>query len=110
MGTNNRRIVTAILLVGIMAFQCLSASVDSSISVSYLRCEYKDSPEGIDITNPRLSWIVESDLRGQSQTAYRVIVARSEKMLADDKGDLWDSGRVLSDETTSIVYQGKPLA
>ena len=40
-----------------------------------LRCEYRDDPLGIDVTSPRLSWIVSSHRRAQKQTAYHVLVA-----------------------------------
>jgi len=76
---------------------------------SYLRCEYLTNPLGVGTAEPRLSWIVESGKRGQRQTAYRVLVAGSEAALKEDKGDLWDSGRVAGDETTAVVYAGKPL-
>ncbi|MGB2824433.1 MAG: family 78 glycoside hydrolase catalytic domain, partial [Phycisphaerae bacterium] len=74
-----------------------------------LRCEYRIDPLGIDVKRPRLSWIVESDRRCQKQTAYRILVASSEVLLAADKGDLWDSGKVASDATAQIVYAGGPL-
>ena len=74
-----------------------------------LRCEYLVNPLGIGETQPRLRWIAESGLRGQKQTAYRVVVASSEALLKKETGDLWDSGKVASDETTAIVYAGKPL-
>ena len=73
------------------------------------RCEYRDDPLGIDVTSPRLSWIVTSNRRAQKQTAYQVLVASDLATLVRDQGDLWDSGRVSSDETTAIVYAGKPL-
>ncbi|MBB3204792.1 alpha-L-rhamnosidase [Rhodopirellula rubra] len=74
-----------------------------------LRCEYLEDPQGIDITSPRLSWQVESDLRGQYQVAYRILVASSEEKLAEDVGDLWDSGRVESDQTLFVPYAGQSL-
>jgi len=74
-----------------------------------LRCEYRENPLGIDARPPRLSWIVESTGRAQKQTAYHVLVAGDEASLRQDQGDLWDSGKVQSDETTAIVYAGKRL-
>ncbi|CAN5400315.1 family 78 glycoside hydrolase catalytic domain [soil metagenome] len=74
-----------------------------------LRCEYLMNPLGIGETKPRLSWIVESPVRGDVQTAYRVRVASSPKMLAKGQGDLWDSGAVASGETVGVEYGGKPL-
>ncbi|MCX6964504.1 MAG: hypothetical protein NTW41_04040, partial [Verrucomicrobia bacterium] len=48
--------------------------------VTNLRCEYRENPLGIDVENPRLSWIIEErsqrpEVRGQKQTAYQVLVA-----------------------------------
>src|SRR5664279_3290295 len=75
----------------------------------YLRCEYLVDPLGIDEPTPRLSWVVESGERGQRQTACRLLVASSEKLLSKDQGDLWDTGKVASDETIGTPYQGQPL-
>src|SRR5262249_24088172 len=79
------------------------------LTPSRLRCEYRTDPLGVDVTSPRLSWIVESTGRGQRQTAYQVLVAGDADTLGRDQGDLWDSGRVDSDETTAIAYAGQPL-
>ncbi len=76
---------------------------------TYLRCEYRTNPLGVDVTRPRLSWVLKSDERGQGQSAYRILVARQRETLANDAGDLWDSGRVDSDRPIQILYQGKPL-
>ena len=76
------------------------------ISPAYLRCEYLVNPLGIGEPAPRLSWIVESGERGQRQTAYRLLVASSEKLLRQNQGDLCDTGKTASDETICAVYQG----
>jgi len=73
------------------------------------RCEYHVDPLGIDVLQPRLGWRLESDQRAQLQSAYRILVAGSPEMLANDVGDLWDTGKVRSDESIQIAYQGKPL-
>jgi len=78
-------------------------------TVNQLRCEYRTNPLGIDVTRPRLSWIVESNRRNEKQTAYRIVVASSPEKLAKDEGDLWDSGKVASDRSGQIEYAGKPL-
>ncbi len=81
----------------------------SALRVSHLRCEYLVAPPGLDERTPRLSWTIESDRRSASQTAYRVRVSSSAEKLARDEGDLWDSGRVESNQTTHVAYAGKPL-
>ncbi|HEU5101996.1 MAG TPA: glycoside hydrolase family 78 protein [Roseiflexaceae bacterium] len=74
-----------------------------------LRCEHLANPLGIDVSHPRLSWILESNQRGQRQTAYQILVASSPEQLADDQGDLWDSGKVSSDQSVYVAYAGKRL-
>lgn len=77
-----------------------------------LRCEYRENPLGIDETKPRLSWWLESGnpaARSERQTAYQLLVASSREALHKDQGDLWDSGKVLSDQTVNVEYAGKAL-
>jgi len=77
-----------------------------------LRCEYRTNPLGIDVPAPRLSWIMvstDSSQRGARQAAYRVLVASSAETLAENRGDLWDSGRIPSDQSNQLGYVGKPL-
>jgi alpha-L-rhamnosidase len=88
----------------------LAGLCPAAVAVKNLRCEYLDNPLGIDATNPRFSWIIISNQRGEMQTAYEVLVASSPKLLSDDKGDLWDSGKVSSDESSQIVYSGTLLS
>jgi len=78
-------------------------------AISDLRCEYHVDPLGLDAVPPRLSWVLASARRGEIQTAYRVIVARSLEALTAERGDLWDSGRVASADTLSVLYAGAPL-
>ncbi|HET7626583.1 MAG TPA: glycoside hydrolase family 78 protein [Verrucomicrobiae bacterium] len=77
--------------------------------VSHLRCEGLANPLGIDAARPRLSWRIDSTKRNEEQTAYQILVASSEKILAADRGDLWDSGKVASGKSIQISYAGKPL-
>ena len=82
------------------------------LTVTYLRCEYKINPFGIDVSNPRLSWIIESsnlNEKRQKQTAYQIIVLSNKENFDDDIADLWDSGKVESDQSNQIEYAGKKL-
>jgi len=81
----------------------------SGLKITHLRCEYLKDPLGIDVVKPRLSWVIESSEQGLKQTAYKIIVSSSEESINKDIGDLWDSGRVKTDHTNHIVYEGKKL-
>jgi len=86
-----------------------NSTVTANIMPSYLRCEYLVNPLGIDMLNPRLSWILESHERGQKQSAYQILVASSEGKLNADEGDLWDSGKLDSDQSVHVEYRGQNL-
>lgn len=96
---------TVLLLIALV----VTSPCHAGLSVQTLRCEYQKDPVGIDAAQPRLSWTVQSDERGQRQTAYRILVASTREQLAADRGVLWDSGQVASDETIQRTYAGKPL-
>jgi hypothetical protein len=92
-----------------LAVFALAFSAKAFLTPVDLRCDYAVNPLGVDSQAPRLFWKLESDERGQSQSAYQILVASSEKNLARDNGDLWDSGKVASDETIQIDYAGEKL-
>ncbi len=99
------------VLVGLVA-ACSTLSrrgPETGIAAHSLRCEYLVDPLGVDVPEPRLSWLVDSSERSQVQTAYRVLMASDAQILAKDSGDLWDSGMVFDSDTTSIEYAGTPL-
>ncbi len=81
----------------------------SSAMLTNLRSEGLANPVGLDTALPRLGWIIESPERNWKQSAYRVLAASTAALLAADKGDLWDSGRVVSAESVYVQYAGKPL-
>jgi hypothetical protein len=93
------RILTAIVLA-------MTNLALAQLQPADLRCEFGTDPMGIDVVHPRLSWRVTSDQRGQRQTAYQLLVATSVDALKQDKGDLWDSGKVQTDQTTFVQYGG----
>ena len=86
-----------------------SLRVTAQINVVNLTCEYLKNPEGIDVQAPRFFWQLESEKTGQAQTAYRVIVASTQKNIENNVGDMYDSHQTLSSNNTQIIYGGKPL-
>ena len=99
--------VAAALVVLALAAPVRSAGSD--LHVGGLKCELSMDPLGIDVAQPRLSWILDSAERGQRQTAWQVIVASSADSLGLGKGDLWDSGKIPSDQASDLRYAGRPL-
>lgn len=96
-------------LLFLFASVCLaSPAFARSLSVSGLKAEYQTCPLGIDYA-PQLSWRLESPDRDVFQTAYRILVASSEELLRKDKGDIWDSGKVVSGQSTCISTSALPL-
>jgi hypothetical protein len=85
----------------------------ASVNVAELRCEYLPEPQGLDVSQPRLSWQLRARSprdRGQRQTAYHVLVASTRALLSPDKADLWNSSETSSDQSVNIEYAGKPLS
>jgi hypothetical protein len=87
----------------------LGMAATADITPVELRCDYAINPFGVDSPAPRLFWMPKSDKPNQKQTAYEILVASSEKDLAHDRGNLWASGKVDSDETIQIPYAGRKL-
>ena len=98
--------ILAAVVLKLAGFQSLA----DSVVPANLQCEYRVNPLGIDVTQPRLTWQVQSTGRDQGQSAYEILAADSKDLLDDSQGDMWDSGRISSDETVNLVYSGKPLA
>lgn len=102
------------VLLGIVLAQFSATALEAASPAPVdLRCEYLRNPLGIDAHHPRLSWRMEPadpGVRGQRQTAYQVLVASNQDSLANDNGDLWDSGRVASDQSLHVAYAGRELA
>ena len=74
-----------------------------------LRCEYLLNPLGIDEPHPRLFWQVNDPRRCVLQSAYRVLVASGSAALDEDRGDVWDTGKVESGRNIHIEYDGPCL-
>ena len=95
----------ALILATILAHATLEGA-----TVVSLRCENLAQPLCVERPGPRLSWAIQSSTKNWRQSAYRVIVASTEKALAQGRGDLWDSEKVPSTESVNIDYRGRALA
>ncbi|MBS3777087.1 MAG: alpha-L-rhamnosidase, partial [Bacteroidales bacterium] len=68
-------------------------------------------PEDAVITNPepRFSWIVNGESDATMQTAYQILVASDKQTIEENEGDVWDSGKVSSEESVAVPFRGKKL-
>ena len=77
--------------------------------VSGLTCENLIEPSGIDTDKPCLSWKIITPESGASQNAYQILAATSEEKLNEEACDLWNSGKIISDRSVLVPYEGKDL-
>jgi len=79
----------------------MERDVSLMLTVSHLRCEYRINPIGLDITSPRLSWHLQSDLRNCVQSDYQIQLSRTE----DFAQIVWDSGKKSSDQSIHVELE-----
>lgn len=79
------------------------------VSVDCLTCNHARNPLGVDDPRPKLSWKLHSGVKGQHQTAYRVVAASSCAHIDHGSYDLWDTGKVESSDSVFVKYAGRPL-
>ncbi len=104
------RFLTLLLATLFFAPGLAPAADLSPATVDQLRCEYRQNPMGLTVERPRMFWQMVDARRGAAQTAYQILVADDPKTLDAGEGNVWDTGRVESDQSIQIVYDGKPLA
>jgi hypothetical protein len=97
--------ILLLLILGLMP----AMPTVAGMAATSLGCELRENPLGVDVPQPRLGWILKAMEHGAAQTAYQIIAASSEALLKKDSGDLWDSGKVDSDETIQVLYAGAAL-
>ena len=73
------------------------------------KVQYLDNPIGLGCRRPVFSYEAVFDRRGARQSAYRILVASTEKLLENEKADLWDSGKRQEGRCFGIVYEGEAL-
>lgn len=100
------RICRLLLILGAVFF---SFQGKAQIKPVKLRCERQSNPVGIDVRAPVLSWQIPDAGRGIVQSAYQILVSSSKEKLEANKGDLWDSGRVMSEQSAMVPYNGQGL-
>lgn len=98
-----------LILMVTLVLQNGCKSVDSESAPTGLMINLLTVPEEAVITTsqPRFTWIPAGN--ETMQNAWQIIVASGEKKLQNDEGDIWDSGKVDSELSVSVPYEGRPL-
>ena len=98
------RHTSPVLSLLLLAPLCITASAhaENALQIVSPTVEYLTNPLGVEAARPRLAWKLSSSVREVRQTAYQIKVW-------DDQRPLWDSGKVMSSESTHVTYAGEAL-
>ncbi len=103
------RSIAAILAVCMLFTMAFTVSATDqtlyTMEILDLTVNNRTNPQGLDDDTPSFGWRMDSNLVGQKQTAYHVIV--TEKFSGET---MWDSGKVEGNVSQYIEYAGKELS
>jgi alpha-L-rhamnosidase len=94
------------LLTLLLVFAC--KAVSSQCVPGSLKCEYIANPLGIDTPHPRFTWQMTDGRQGAMQTAFQVFIGTDSMQVANESGNVWDSGKITSSQNL-VKYPGTLL-
>jgi alpha-L-rhamnosidase len=86
----------------IVSFLVICLWAPAQVSVNNLLTENRNDPLGLDVTQPRFTWQLVSTKRNVMQSAYELKVRQGKTIV-------WSTGKVLSDQSVHIPYNGPAL-
>src|SRR6056297_1147435 len=106
---SQRQYIFSFLLILSLTFLFNCANFQSEPAPQGLMTDLLKNPKEAVITNPepRFSWIVNGESDATMQTAYQILISSDKQIIKENEGDVWDSGKVSSEESVSIPFQGK---
>ncbi|MEO7292820.1 MAG: family 78 glycoside hydrolase catalytic domain, partial [Ginsengibacter sp.] len=93
----------------LLLFYLNNSFVSAQVQVKNLLCENRTNPIGLDIIKPRFSWQLESGKRNLMQSAYEIRVSNDSTFLSKENSLVWNSGKVLNDQSVHVPYAGRQL-
>ena len=90
-------------------FLLIVFSSNGQITIDKLTCERASNSLTINPNQARFSWQLVSKKENVSQKNYQIVIASSEEKLQKNQADIWDSGKVESNQSQLISYNGNPL-
>ena len=106
---NGRRLKQLFTLTFLIIFNCASLFADSPLQPAMLTCEYLHNPIGIGTDTPHFSWKFTSTEKNQNQSAYEIIVSDNLERINKSEGNVWQTGKIGSDQSVNIAYSGNAL-
>jgi len=97
-----------ILFISFMASFVLPLKAQDQCTPVKLKVDHIESPIGVDNPTPRLSWMINDSREGAQQTAYRIIIGMDSLDVVGNKGNMWDTGK-LNSENILTTYNGQAL-
>lgn len=98
-----------LFLIVFLFSQFVVLKAAAAFQVHSQTCEYIENPLGISTKTPRLSWKISSNANGTGQTAYEILASKNLNDLTNSRGTSWDSGKINSDASIHIKWDGKAL-
>jgi alpha-L-rhamnosidase len=97
------------ILLVVLISSLSTAFSQNILTIAQLKCENKVNPMGIENKSPRLNWLLNTPSRDQIQTAYRILVSDNPESLKLNIGNIWDSKKIISDNSIMVEFNGRPL-
>src|SRR5574344_1487200 len=87
----------------------LVVSASPSFSLYDLTCDEACNPLGLENLHPGFSWKIHAEQRNFVQSAYQILVSTHIDDLNKDCGTVWDSHKIVSDQSVLIPFEGSGL-
>jgi alpha-L-rhamnosidase len=85
------------------------SELNATAAPAHLQTQLRVNPLALNAVHPRLGWVLPWKGNGQFQSAYEILVASSPKLLNQNTGNLWNTGKVFSHDSINIRYAGPAL-
>ncbi len=107
--THTMKITNFLATLSLLCTIAFNATATAPSAPTNLRCFDKSSPIGCGY-KPYFGWYVNDIDQNEVQKAYQILVSSSPEKLKQEIGDVWNSGKVVSDKQNYIYSTGKPLS
>ncbi len=88
----------------------LSVAINQTVAAPIdLQLQLRSDPAAINSRRPQFSWKLPWKGHGQIQRAYQILVASTPKLLSQNRGNLWNSGKIRNGQCINIRYEGSSL-